>query len=163
MTAAVLLHRTADWFSTGIPLPERLMSVFASRHQSVGLAILRVVTGIVFAAHGYQKLFTYGIAGVQSGFTQMGVPLPTITAPLVSGLELVGGLALIVGLLTRLVALGLAIDMFGAIAFVHFAAGFFMPKGYEFVLVLFAASLTLAVAGAGSLSIDERIAAHSTT
>ena len=128
------------------------------RQQQIGIAALRIILGIVMTAHGYQKLFTMGIAGVQDGFTQMGVPLPMISAPLVAGLEFFGGLALIVGLLTRLTALGLAIDMLGAISFVHISNGFFAPKGYEFVLMLMAASLSLALAGPGAYSIDELLA-----
>ena len=51
---------------------------FAStpRHQAIGIAILRVITGIVFAARGYQKLFVYGMVGVQGAFTKMGAPMP---------------------------------------------------------------------------------------
>jgi len=128
-----------------------------SRHDA-GLAILRVVTGAVFLAHGAQKLFQYGLAGVTGSFARMGVPLPAITAPLVSGLEFFGGIALIAGLLTRLVALGLAIDMLGAIFLVHLAGGFFVPKGVEFVLMLFAAAGTLALTGPGAFSIDAALA-----
>lgn len=130
------------------------------RQQGFGIAILRVITGVVFIAHGYQKLFVYGIAGVQDAFGKMGAPMPMVTGPLVAGLEFFGGCALVIGLLTRLVALGLAIDMLGAILIVHLAGGFFAPKGYEFVLMLCVAALTLAVAGPGSLSADERIAAR---
>lgn len=129
-----------------------------ARQQSFGLAILRILTGVVFTAHGYQKLFGFGISGVQGMFTKMGVPLPMMTAPLVTCLEFFGGLALIIGLLTRLVALGLAIDMLGAIVLVHLANGFFLPTGYEFALLMCVASLTLAVGGAGSPSVDEMIA-----
>ena len=128
------------------------------RHQSIGIAILRVITGIVFAAHGYKKLFVFGMAGVQGAFTKMGAPMPMITGPLVALLEFFGGLALIVGLLTRLVALGLAVDMLGAILIVHLAAGFFLPTGYEFVLMLFVASLAIAVGGPGSFSVDAMLA-----
>lgn len=123
-----------------------------------GLAILRITTGTVFLAHGAQKLFQYGLAGVSSSFTQAGVPLPAITAPLVSGLEFFGGIALIAGLLTRLVGLGLTIDMLGAIFLVHLAGGFFMPKGVEFALILGAAAATLALTGAGAYSIDAVLA-----
>ena len=125
------------------------------------MTILRVVTGITFALHGYQKLFVFGVAGVQGAFTKMGAPMPMVTGPLVGGLEFFGGIALVIGLLTRLAALGLAIDMLGAIALVHFANGFFLPKGYEFVLMLFAAALTLAVGGAGAYSVDDAIARRS--
>ncbi len=65
---------------------------------------------------------------------------------------------MIVGFHTRLTALGLAIDMLGAIFLVHLKEGFFAPKGYEFVLALFAAATALAFGGAGAYSIDEAIA-----
>ena len=135
-------------------------SLFAStpRHQGIGIAILRVITGIVFAAHGYQKLFVYGMTGVQGAFTKMGAPMPMVTGPLVALLEFFGGLALIVGLLTRLAALGLAVDMLGAIMIVRLAGGFFMPKGFEFELMLFAASLAVAFAGPGSFATDAMLA-----
>ena len=50
-----------------------------ARHQALGIAILRVITGITFTAHGYQKVFVYGMAGVQDAFTKMGAPMPMIT------------------------------------------------------------------------------------
>ena len=130
------------------------------RQRDLGLAALRSITGIVFTAHGYQKLFVVGIAGVQGAFTKMGAPLPMITGPLIGGLEFFGGLALIVGLFTRLVALGLVADMLGAMVLVHLANGFFAPKGYEFVLTLLAASLALLLGGAGSASLDQLIASR---
>ncbi|MDB4916518.1 MAG: DoxX family protein [Gemmatimonadetes bacterium] len=138
-------------------MPSPLFSA-SPRQQHVGLAVLRIVLGIVMTAHGYQKLFVYGIAGVQGAFTKMGAPMPMVTGPLVAALEFFGGIALIIGFLTRLVGLGLAIDMLGAILIVHGSAGFFMPAGYEFVLMLGAASLALAIAGPGAFSIDEIIA-----
>ena len=140
-------------------------SLFVStpRHQGIGIGILRVITGIVFAAHGYQKLFVYGMAGVQGAFATMGAPMPMVTGPLVALLEFFGGLALIVGLLTRLAALGLALDMLGAILIVRLAGGFYMPKGYEFELMLFAASLAVAFAGPGSFSADAMLAGRASS
>ncbi|MGH7446285.1 MAG: DoxX family protein [Longimicrobiales bacterium] len=128
--------------------------------QNAGLTLLRVVTGLIFAMHGWQKLFQFGLEGVTSGFAEMGVPLPAITAPGVSLLELVGGIALIVGLLTRVFSALLAIDMIGAILIVHLAAGFFLPEGYEFALIMFAASAALALMGAGAWSVDHVIASR---
>ena len=120
----------------------------------LGLFILRLAAGGTFAAHGGQKLFVFGFPGVTGAFTQMGAPMPGVTGPLIAVLEFAGGLALVAGLLTRLAALGLMIDMAGAIALVHYKNGFFLPTGVEFVLLLFSCALTLLVAGPGAYALD---------
>jgi putative oxidoreductase len=133
------------------------MSFFRSspRQVSIGLAILRVAIGTVFIRHGAQKLFVSGFAGVTGGFTHMGIPLPGLMGPFIALLEFFGGIALIVGLLTRLVALGLAFDMLGAIVLVKLAGGF---SKYEFEFLLLASSLALVLTGPGSFSIDAILA-----
>ena len=125
-----------------------------ARQLSIALAALRVTVGTIFIAHGAQKLFTYGFAGVTGAFTQMGIPFPGVMGPFIALLEFFGGIALVIGLLTRLASLGLVFNMIGAIAFVHLKGGFFLPSGYEYALTLLGASLALVVAGAGEFSID---------
>ena len=112
--------------------------------------ILRVIAGFLFAAHGWQKFNEFTIAGTQAAFTQMGVPAAQAVAPVVATLELVGGVALILGVLTRVFAVLLALDMLGALFLVHASAGVFVATGgYELVLILAAAALAVALVGAG--------------
>ena len=122
------------------------------------LTMLRVVVGAIFVAHGAQKLFVFGLAGVSGMSGQIGIPLPEITGPLVALLEFFGGLALVAGMLTRWAALGLAINMLGAAVMVHLKGGFFLPSGIEYTLALGAASLAFAVMGAGDYSLDNLLA-----
>lgn len=122
-----------------------------------GLTLLRVVTGIIFFMHGWQKITQFGVAGFAGLLTQLGVPAPAFAAVVVIAVELLGGLALIVGLGTRYVAVPLAIDMLVALFTVHLSNGFFVGgenPGYEFVLLLFAASVALALAGSGAAALD---------
>ena len=131
-----------------------LQATASPRHIETGLAILRVVTGLVFAAHGYQKFFIMGIDGTTGFFTQVGIPLPAVAAVAVATLELAGGVALMLGILTRIIAIPLALDVAAAIFFVHAKNGFFVPGGIEFVLMLMTAAVTLALAGPGAPSLD---------
>lgn len=123
-----------------------------------GITILRVIVGFTFFMHGWQKLFQFGLPGVTSAFTQMGVPLPGVTGPLVSVLELIGGALLLVGLLTRPAAVLLAIDMLMAALLVHLPAGFFLPDGVELVLLLLAGAVAIVLTGPGAFALDRLIA-----
>jgi putative oxidoreductase len=125
---------------------------------SLGLLVLRVVVGAVFAAHGAQKIFEFTIPGTVESFTGMGVPFAEFAAPVVAFLELIGGVLLAAGFLTRPVGLLLAIDMLVAAVLVHLSAGLWVGDGgYEFVAVLGAAALALALTGAGRVSLDHAL------
>jgi putative oxidoreductase len=120
--------------------------------------LLRIVVGFLFAAHGWQKFSQFTIAGTQGAFAQMGVPAADLVAPVVATLELAGGIALILGLLTRPFALLLALDMVGALVLVHASAGVFVDAGgFELVLILAASALAVALVGPGRLSVDNAL------
>jgi putative oxidoreductase len=136
----------------------RIFAPASGRQLDLGLLVLRAVAGSIFAAHGAQKLFTFGLDGVAGAFGGMGIPFAGVVGPAVAFLEFFGGLALVAGLLTRIVGVGLAANMLGAILMVHMPAGFFLPNGSEFALALFGAALTLTFTGAGSISADTLLA-----
>lgn len=131
-----------------------IFSTTQDRQVSAGLALLRTIVGIVFIAHGAQKLFVYGLGGVAGAFGQMGIPLAGIAGPGIAFLEFFGGMALVAGLLTRPVGALLAATMLVATLVVHLPAGFFLPNGYEFTLTLLGATAALAITGGGAYSVD---------
>lgn len=120
---------------------------------------VRLVLGILFVAHGGQKLFGLfggdGFAATVEGFGKMGFVPATFWAALAGGAEFFGGIAVLIGLLTRWGALGIAIVMTVAVFKVHWANGLMGPGGFEHALACFAMALTLVFGGAGPwLSID---------
>lgn len=128
----------------------------APRRIALAVTLVRIIVGIVFLVHGSQKLFVFGIHGVVGGFAQMGVPLPSISAPVVAFVEFLGGIALILGIFTRIAAILLAIDMCGAILFVHGKNGFFLPMGFEYPLTLLVANIAIAIGGPGEYAVESR-------
>jgi len=131
-----------------------LFNAPSRRQIDTALAVLRVVLGVTFILHGGQKLFVFGFDGVTGAFTQMGIPAPGFFGPFVALVEFFGGLAILIGLLTRLAALGIAATMVVAILTVHLKNGFFAPTGVEFPLSLLGSAIALIVAGAGAFSLD---------
>ncbi|MFJ2032775.1 DoxX family protein [Streptosporangium sp. NPDC087985] len=120
--------------------------------------IVRLVLGVVFIAHGWQKLGAGGINGTAATFTSMGVPLPRLAAVFAIVIELGGGILLILGLLTPLVALLIVANMLGAFFSVHAGKGVFVSEGgFELVAALGSAALLLAAGGAGRISLDRLI------
>jgi len=125
---------------------------------SCGITVLRVVVGIVFLAHGWQKLFGFGFHGVAGMFGGMGIPLPAVSAVVVTLVEFLGGAALIIGLLTRWAAALNGFDMVVAILVVHLKNGFLKPGGFEHPLVMLAACIALVMLGPGAASVDGALA-----
>ncbi|WP_277758725.1 DoxX family protein [Pseudomonas sp. A34-9] len=128
-----------------------------------GLTILRIAVGVIFAAHGSQKLFGlfggYGLAGTAQYMDSLGLHPGYVMATLAGGTEFFAGLALIIGLLVRPAALGLTFLSLVAIFTVHISNGLFMANnGYEFALALLGGSLAVLIEGAGKLSVDRAIA-----
>lgn len=124
------------------------------RARECGLALLRIILGVVFFAHGYIKFFKMGMDGVVGFFTSLGIPSPAVAAWCVTMLEMVGGLALILGIFTPVLGVLFAIEMAGVIFFAKRGQGFFGPKGYEFELTLLFASLAVALAGPGAAALQ---------
>jgi putative oxidoreductase len=125
----------------------------------LGLLVLRVVLGVIFAAHGAQKLFgAFGGPGLEgtAGFHgQLGIKPPYLMAVLAGLAEFVGGILVAVGFLTPIAAVALIAIMAVAVITVHLRNGFFAQSGgYEFNLALAAMALALVFAGAGALSVD---------
>jgi putative oxidoreductase len=131
------------------------------------VTIVRLVLGVVFFAHGAQKMLGwfggYGFTGTMGFFTQqMHIPAPFAFLAICA--EFFGGLGLIVGLLSRIAAFGIMCNMLVAIATVHVHNGFFMNwtgqqkgEGFEYHLVTLAALLVVLVKGAGAFSIDRAL------
>lgn len=129
---------------------------------SWGSLALRVPTGLIFAAHGAQKLFGWfgghGLEGTAGWLDSIGLGPGLVMALLVGGAEFFGGLALVLGLLVRPFAAALAVAMAVAIFAVHIGHGLFMANnGCEYALALLAVSVSLVVTGAGRASVDRAL------
>lgn len=124
---------------------------YLDRLQPLALLVLRVVLGAVMIAHGVHKVFG-GMSHHVDMVRHLG--LPGWTAYLSAGAELFGGILVLAGLLTRIAALSIAVDMAVAIAKVHWKNGLTGNGGYEFPLSLCAIAFALIFFGAGPIAID---------
>ncbi|WP_290524629.1 DoxX family protein [Alcanivorax sp.] len=123
---------------------------------------LRLTVGIIFMAHGAQKLFGwfggYGLEGTGQWMASIGLEPGYLMALLAGSGEFLGGLALVLGLLVRPAAMVTGFTMIMAILTVHIGNGLFMSNnGYEFGLALLAATVSLLITGGGNLSADKAI------
>jgi putative oxidoreductase len=143
------------------------MNVFATtptqRQLGIALLVLRLALGLVFLVHGGQKLFVAGFAGTTSMLAQMQIPAPAVIGPALAIVEPLAGAAIVLGLLTRVAGLAVAIDMLGAILTFHRFHGFFVPMGIEFPMMLCVGGVVLATLGAGSFSVDHSLAKRRST
>ncbi|MEU8802557.1 DoxX family protein [Spirillospora sp. NPDC048819] len=130
---------------------------------NIAAVLARVGVGVVFMAHGWQKIEA-GVTATSRSFDDLGVPLPTAAAVYSAFVELLGGAALIAGLGLPVTGALLFLDMAGAFVFVHATEGLFLvdgaavENGFELVLVLGMASLLFAAGGGGRLTLDQWIA-----
>ncbi len=127
-----------------------------------GTLALRIPVGIIFAAHGAQKLFGwfggYGLEGTGQWMASIGLAPGYLMALLAGATEFFGGLALIVGLLVRPASAALAFAMVVAIFSAHIDKGLFVANnGYEFALALLAVTVSLVFTGAGRASLDRTL------
>ncbi|PYM44173.1 MAG: hypothetical protein DME12_01060 [Candidatus Rokuibacteriota bacterium] len=144
------------------------MDWLVATSSSWAITVVRVVLGVIFFAHGAQKVLGwfggYGLKGTTGYLTSIGLPRPI--AYLVCFFEFLGGIGLIFGFLTRLAALAVLIVMIGAIAKVHRKHGFFLNwelaagrgHGYEANLAFVAMAVACLMAGGGSLALDSVLA-----
>lgn len=127
----------------------------SSIFRDLGTLVARIGIGVVFVAHGWQKLNTNGLDATKAGFEGMGIPFPQASAYYATFVELIGGAALILGALLPVVGVLLFLDMVGALVFVHAENGVFVTNGgWELVVALGAGALLLAVSGAGKYAVD---------
>ncbi len=140
------------------------MELLLATVHSWTIAVVRITLGVIFFAHGSQKVLGwfggYGLEGTIGYLTSTGIPRPIAYA--VCFFEFLGGIGLLLGLLTRLAALAVIVVMVGAIAKVHWQHGLFLNweltpgrgHGFEANLAYIAMALACAIAGGGALSMD---------
>ena len=121
----------------------------------LALLVSRVALGIILIAHGWQKFNEYTLDGTAASFGDMGVPAPAAAAMFVTAVEVLGGAALVLGVLTPVAGVLNMASLLGALVLVHVQNGVFVQNGgFELVLALFAGLSVIALLGAGKFSVD---------
>ncbi len=123
-------------------------------NSDLAFLILRLVLGAVMLAHGFPKVT--GFAGTAGFFASAGIPAPTLAAAYATAVEVGGGVLILLGIAVDIVGLLFALDMIGAIMFVHIKNGFMAQGGYEFPLTLLVIAVAIALAGPGAYSVGGR-------
>ena len=137
------MRTTGDLFTLPAPI------------RDAGLLLARALLGAVLIAHGWQKLHTNGIDATTAMFEKMRVPAPHASAWFAALTELIGGGMLVLGVLTPLAGLLVAVDLAGAWWFVHRSHGVFVDEsGWELVAALGLAAFVFAIVGPGRWSVD---------
>jgi putative oxidoreductase len=137
----------------------KLVQKYLVSQAGLEALILRVPIGLILAAHGSQKLFGWfgghGLEGTSQWMASVGLNPGFVVALLAGSAEFFGGIALMLGLLTRPAALANAITMLVALLWVHSGKGFFMDThGIEYALALLSATSALAIMGGGRYALD---------
>lgn len=154
-TRAADIRRAAD-ATTLLPVPAVV--------RDAGLLIARVLLGAVLIVHGGQKLFVNGVDGTGAFFDSVGVPAAQAAAAFAGAVELIGGILLVLGLLTQVVAVLVVVVMAGAYFYVHKAAGIYAAEGgWELVAVIGLATAVFGLVGPGRYSVDALIAGRRAT
>jgi putative oxidoreductase len=147
-----------------------MLSKLLRTNNDFTLTVVRLVLGVVFFAHGAQKMLGwfggYGFSGTMGFFEHNGIP--AVFAFLAISAEFFGGIGLLLGLLSRVAAFGITCNMLVAIATLHHRFGLFMNwtgqqkgEGFEFHLLVLAITFLIMVRGAGALSLDRLLSAKS--
>ena len=126
-----------------------------STTREIAFLIARILLGVILIAHGWDKFAITGLEGVTGFFDSLGIPAAGIAAIAAAVVELLGGILIILGVFTRIVAALVAIDMLFAALFAHVSSGIFVTNnGWELTGAIGAGALLLIAVGAGAWSID---------
>lgn len=138
---------------------KKMIEKITKTNTNTGIALSRIVVGVVFMMHGSQKLFGLfgggGIEGTAGFMASLGLQPAELMAFLAGAGEFFGGLLLLIGFLARIGGLLTACVSIVALLTVHIGNGFFMANnGFEYILVLLAVSVAVIINGAGAYSLD---------